>query len=168
MSRSTINSTVQKTSRTGLDTSAAIVFTELSANIFEHSQSYGYIAAQLHYRVFRLAVGDLGIGIFKSLQPYYLKDPEGFGQRFGPMWNEPKALDIAFVPGVSSKVARGRVGGMGLYSVLNIARRSNGVVICRTGRSKAFLGYQEGKWTSATKSNLPFFPGTQLEVHIPV
>ena len=89
-----------------------VVYTELCKNIFEHSHSHGYVAAlvlpsKVQYPcTFRITVGDLGVGIFESLSALYEHDPKQFSLRFGPVWDEPKATDIAFAAGTTSKVQR--------------------------------------------------------------
>ena len=116
-----------------------------------------------------ISIGDLGIGIFESLKPFYYEYEygiDGFEREFGPLWNEPKALDITFSPKVSSKGTG--VGGLGLRRVLEAAKESRGSLVCRTGTSKIYLGYWHGQWRTELKTNLDFFPGTQLEVKIPM
>ncbi len=144
------------------------IYTELCKNIFEHSQSFGYVAAQiLPSRQIKITIGDLGIGIFKSLTSFYDENIDRFKRRFGPMWDEAKALDIAFASGVSSKLTESDgEKGIGLYSVLQTAQEFGGTVVCRTGRNKVYLGYQNKSWTTERKSSLNFFPGTQLEVYL--
>jgi hypothetical protein len=151
------------------------VFTELCKNVFEHSGSFGYVAAQKISSVLQITIGDLGIGIFETLKAYYLSNVEAFDRRHGPVWNEAKALDIAFVPGVSAKRKLNTTGepnntggGAGLNSVLETVKESKGRLICRTGTNKIFLGYRRNQWTTLAKHDLLFFPGTQLEVFIPL
>lgn len=150
------------------DSTLGQVFFELSKNIFEHSKSFGYVAAQVDRELsLHITIGDLGIGIFESLQVYHDWQAD-FDEKFGPLWDEAKALDIAFAPAVSRKTAKeNQLGGAGLYSVLRIVKESKGRLICRSGRTKVFLGYLHNKWETERRSNLTFFPGTQLEVTIP-
>jgi hypothetical protein len=149
------------------------VFLELCKNIFEHSGSLGYIAAQVYppespSSEFHITVGDLGIGLFDSLVSYYKEDNEEFERKHGPIWDEAKALDLAFAPGVSSKKNSNQTRGIGLPTVLGAVKRSGGSLVCRTGTSKAFLGYWRHSWRTERKVGLAMFPGTQLEVRMPV
>ena len=140
------------------------IFWELTSNVHEHSLSFGYTAAQRIQNKLGLCVGDLGIGIFQSLSPFYHDNCDKFEQRFGPLWDEPKSLDIAFARGVSSKSSEGR--GLGLSTILSIVKQEKGAVIIRSGKTKLYLGYRHNKWTNEKKVDLEYFPGTQLEVYV--
>ena len=173
-SQSTANTIIDKISK--LNSSSfedlSTVYLELVDNVFEHSKSSGYISAQKIDRKLRLCIGDLGIGIEKSLIPFYEKAVAigKFDRKYGPIWDEPKALDIAFIPGVSGKRfadnGEEEERGIGLRRVLTIAQEAKGAVICRSGTTKIFLGYKQGKWLTERRCNLDHFPGTQLEVYI--
>jgi hypothetical protein len=154
----------------------ATPFRELARNVHEHSGSYGYIAAQLEPKVadaqrFHLAVGDLGIGIQRSLAPFYESNQRRFERAFGPVWDEAKALDVAFAPGVSSKAKQDLADderGVGLWTVLQQVKEARGAIVCRTGHNKVFMGFFRGKWRTQRKTDLSCFPGTQLDVVIPL
>lgn len=148
----------------------ADVYLELSTNIFEHSQSFGFVAAQERDSMFQITIGDLGIGLFRSLQAFYEIDIERFNWKYGPLWDEAKALDIAFAAGASAKKALrpDEPAGSGLPTVLRSVRDHGGTVICRSGRHKMLAGHRGSSWQTAKKDNLAEFPGTQLEVYIPL
>ena len=138
------------------------------SSIVNHSVIY-LLKKYLHKK-FRLFIGDLGIGIYESLDDFYRTNYENFERRFGPAWDELKAVDIAFAPGVSSKRFNGideeEARGIGLRKALTIAQEAGGAVICRSGRTKAFFGYQKNEWVTKRMFNLEEFPGTQLEVYL--
>ena len=173
LSRNTINTIVGKIDRLGSGKfeNLSRVFLELTSNVFEHSKSFGYIAAQkIDHSKFKLFIGDLGIGLYKSLYGFYATNCENFERRFGPAWDEPKALDVAFVPGISSKRLienlEEQQRGIGLYKALTIAKKSNGGIVCRSGTTKSFFGYRQNEWVTERKFNLDELPGTQLEVYL--
>lgn len=176
LGQSTSNTIVGKFSRLadGRFAPLATVYIELCKNIFEHSRSFGYVAAQVYRRsasspVFHATIGDLGIGIHESLHPFYTGDVAEFDRRYGPLWDEAKALDLAFAAGVSSKPKSGdQTMGIGLPTILEIVKSFKGSVICRSGRTKVFFGYWHNDWRTERKSNLAFFPGTHLEVNLPL
>jgi hypothetical protein len=153
----------------------ANVYIELVKNIHEHSGSSGYVAAQkLTQKDTRsprlvIAIGDLGIGMKKSLDAWFTMKKTEREKRYGPVWDDGKAIDVAFCPGVTSKDTDMHEGaGAGLYSVLESIQEQGGSLICRSGTSKVFLGFWRGAWRTRRKCNLCYFPGMQLEVSIPI
>jgi hypothetical protein len=142
------------------------IFSELSRNIFEHSESYGYLAAQVIENSFIVSIGDLGIGIYKSLTPYYRK----YGvEEYGPLWNELKAIDISFGQYVSRKNTDHEIiGGIGLNQILTLIIKHNGRLTVRSGHSKIQTDFSKSTRAVKDTSKLPYFPGTQFELIIPI
>jgi hypothetical protein len=148
------------------------VYGELCNNVYQHSRSLGYVACQEITEtdtkpVLRVGIGDLGIGFFQSLATVYTKDIAGFEQTKGPVWDEAKAIDIAFIPGVSSKrINKDDIRGIGLSTVLAVVKEAKGSLICRSGKTKLFLGYSRNQWRTLRKHCDHHFPGAQLEVNL--
>jgi len=181
LSKNTTNTIIDKLTMLADDELGGLLasaFMELCENVHEHSRSYGYIAAQVveprdpdSPEQFQLTIGDLGIGLYEGLRGFHDEEIRGFERAYGPLWDEMKALDIAFTPGVSFKAKRAfdvEARGIGLWSVFQTVKEFGGSLICRTGRNKVFLGYWHGQWETRRKTALCFFPGTQLEVRIPL
>jgi hypothetical protein len=79
------------------------IVTELTNNIVDHSQSHGYVAVQYYpsrHRV-EIALGDVGIGVAQSLQPFYKRESRN------------KIVQNAFKDRVSSLVNEDRGYGLG-------------------------------------------------------
>jgi hypothetical protein len=153
------------------------IVSELCENVSSHSNSFGFIAAQndkVNNRL-NVTIGDLGQGIFGSLEKYYLNFHQSaiFESRHGPLWNQTKAIDIAFTEGVSDKFESFNEfkSGIGFPALLNIVRQTKGIITVRSSsnqsqRSKVSLGFYNDFWYTVKKEKLLPFRGTQVEIKI--
>jgi hypothetical protein len=128
---------------------------ELSANAIEHSESpqapvmaayTNHVDGEREYLV--LAVGDLGIGVERSLGRKHTPD------------SEEHALRLAFEELVSGTGERGR--GRGLYEVERTVRELGGFTVLRSGSVRRQEGPQYGRSYSAFT-----LPGTIVGVWVP-
>ncbi|MCC7263318.1 MAG: ATP-binding protein [Candidatus Latescibacteria bacterium] len=129
------------------------VVAELCHNILDHSQNWGYVAAQRYqdpqtgakYAV--IGVGDLGIGIKKSLAQRY-----EVGE-----WSHAQAILNALKKNCSRDPSR----GLGLYVVEQICRRYGGSLQVKSGDTRVYVrGRRHSEHRSA------FFPGTLLSISL--
>lgn len=125
----------QAESRLGFDVGdvldATKVVSELCYNVVDHSDSHGWVAAQVYRnrqgrRVVSLAVVDPGIGIRTSLGK---RHPEAV------RWAHSVAIQRA-LGGLSS---RPNGGGIGLRSVQAVVRRYGGELVIRSGDARIVL-----------------------------
>lgn len=129
------------------------VVAELGHNILDHSLNWGYVAAQRYqdpqtgakYAV--IGVGDLGIGIKKSLAQRY-----EVGE-----WTHGQAILNALKKNCSRDPSR----GLGLYVVEQICRRYGGSLHLKSGDTRVYIrGRRHTEYPSA------YFPGTLLSISL--
>lgn len=129
------------------------VVAELCHNILDHSQNWGYVAAQRYqdpctgakYAV--IGVGDLGIGIKKSLSQRY-----EVGE-----WTHGQAILNALKKDCSRDPSR----GLGLYLIEQVCRRYGGSLHVKSGDTRVYVrGRRHFEHHSA------FFPGTLLSISL--
>jgi len=129
------------------------VVAELCHNILDHSMNWGYVTAQRYqdprtrrkYAV--IGVGDLGIGIKKSL-----------AQRFeAEQWTHGQAILNSLRKHFSRDPAR----GLGLYIVNRICQHYDGSLQIKSGDTRVYLrGRRHYEHCSV------FFPGTLLSISL--
>jgi signal transduction histidine kinase len=127
------------------------VVAELCHNILDHSMNWGYVTAQryldprLHKKYVVIGVGDLGIGVKKSLSC-----------RFDvAQWSHGQAL----IKSLKKHFSRDSERGLGLYIVNQICHRYNGNLHFRSGDTRVYIRRrQQTQYVSA------FFPGTLLSI----
>lgn len=127
------------------------VVAELCHNILDHSTNWGYVTAQryldkrLDKKYVVIGVGDLGIGIKKSL-----------AQRFDvTAWSHGEAV----INSLRKHFSRDQHRGLGLYIVNRICRQYNGSLHIRSGDTRVYI--RRNRHTFYTAS---FFPGTQVSI----
>lgn len=128
------------------------MISEIAGNI-SHCQEIGYCAIQTYDQHGRarihIAIGDLGIGIRKSL----------LQSKALPFKNDLDYLTYALQEGTSSKQG---ARGLGLSGVYESLKELRGVYIIRSGTSSIML--QGG--SRIELPNLDYVPGTQVEMII--
>ena len=125
---------------------------ETCQNILDHSRDSGLVTVQKYtsrkktgnYVI--ISVGDLGIGIKRSLS----------GRYDTISWNHARAIESAILSGTSRFFDRGR----GLYRVAEIVRNAGGIMVIRSGSGWLQLTDQ------TTTKIVPFFPGTQIYIRL--
>jgi hypothetical protein len=135
-------------------TKFSVCLAELCQNIPQHSGDWGFAAAQTyHYNgqpFLKLAVGDLGIGIKKSLwnssKQNWLEDK--------------KAILAATELGISRYGEIGR--GLGLSQVKKYVIEFNGKMYIRSGQARLFFSKEK-----QVSLKTPYFPGTQISIELP-
>jgi anti-sigma regulatory factor (Ser/Thr protein kinase) len=140
-----------------------VALAELCQNIFEHSNTVGYVAIQkyrystLGRNVVKMAVTDTGIGMKQSLAPR-------LATQFGSKWSDMTAIDQAFQHGVSRFADPGR--GHGLRCVRELVAAWDGKISIRSGRARLSVA---PRWARGlpTDDSLPYFPGTQIFLTLP-
>jgi len=132
----------------------ATAVAEIYWNVVEHSEDKGIITIQRYTDKARsknfvlIAVGDLGIGVMKSL-----------GKRYDiSQWDDLMAISKAVEFGMTSKNS---AGGGGLARVEQIAHQYNGYLIIRSGRGE-LCSYA----TNKVRKEVLFFPGTQICINL--
>lgn len=127
------------------------VVAELCHNILDHSENWGYLTAQryLDSRVGKkyvvIGVGDLGIGIKKSLSMRHdVAD-----------WSHGTAI----LNSLQKHFSRDETRGLGLYIVNQICDRYNGSLHIRSGDTRVYI---RGRWHWEHAS--VHFPGTQIAI----
>lgn len=127
------------------------VIAELCHNILDHSMNWGYVTAQryldprLGKKYVVIGVGDLGIGVKKSLSQRH--DIGG--------WSHGKAMENS----LKQHFSRDDNRGLGLYIVNQICNRYNGSLHMRTGDTRLYIrGRRQYEHLSA------YFPGTQVGI----
>ncbi len=152
----------------GLDPKATVGFgmalSEACQNIVEHAGTGGWVAVhaytwrrRLGRRVVVIAVADAGVGFRHTLEP---SQAAGFGDR----WGDARALEAAFIHGVSRFRDPGR--GQGLRGIRRWLDRWNGKMSIRSGTARIAM---VPPWDEDVplKDGLATFPGAQLQVVIP-
>ncbi|MBI2503774.1 MAG: ATP-binding protein [Candidatus Latescibacteria bacterium] len=129
------------------------VVAELCHNILDHSMNWGYVAVQryqdprTHAKYAVIGVGDLGIGIKKSLAQRYAVEE----------WTHAQAILNSLKKNCSRDPAR----GLGLYIVEQICRRYGGNLQIKSGDTRVYIrGHRHFEHRSA------FFPGTLLSISL--
>jgi hypothetical protein len=156
------------TAELGLEPKATVGFgmalSEACQNIVEHAGTGGWVAVhayswrrRLGKRVVVIAVGDAGVGFRHTLEPSQAKS-------FGDRWSDAKALEVAFVHGVSRFRDPGR--GQGLRGIRRWLDRWEGKMSIRSGTARIAM---VPSWDEDVplRDGLPAFPGAQLQVVIP-
>jgi len=152
----------------GLEAKATVGFgmalSEACQNIVEHAGTGGWVAVhaytwrrRLGKRVVVIAVADAGVGFRHTLEPTQAK---GFGDR----WSDTRALEAAFIHGVSRFRDPGR--GQGLRGIRRWLDRWDGKMSIRSGTARIAM---VPSWDEDVplKDGLALFPGAQLQVVIP-
>ena len=156
------------TAELGLDPKATVGFgmalSEACQNIVEHAGTGGWVAVhaytwrrRLGRRVVVIAVADAGVGFRNSLAP---SQAASFGER----WGDARALEAAFIHGVSRFRDPGR--GQGLRGIRRWLDRWGGKMSIRSGTARIAM---VPAWDEDVplKDGLDPFPGAQLTVVIP-
>ena len=127
------------------------VIAELCHNILDHSLNWGYLTAQRYLnprnkkKYVVIGVGDLGIGIKKSLS-----------QRFDvDQWTHGKAI----INSLRKHFSRDEARGLGLYVVNQICNQYNGNLHIRSGDTRIHIR-QNRRYEQVSS----FFPGTQISI----
>ncbi len=152
----------------GLEAKATMGFaralSEACQYIVEHAGTSGWVAVHLYNfrkrlgrRVIVIAVSDAGLGFRRSLEATQAK-------RFGDRWGDAAALEAALIQGVSRFRDPGR--GQGLAGIKRYLSRWDGKISIRSGTARLSI---VPKWDDDVPlaENLPFFPGSQVQVVIP-
>ena len=127
------------------------VVAELCHNILDHSENWGYLTAQRYTdpragrKYVVIGVGDLGIGIKKSLSVRYESAAWSHGQ--------------AITNSLRKHFSRDTTRGLGLYIVNQICNRYNGSLHIRSGDTRVYIRGQR-HWEHVSTH----FPGTQIAI----
>lgn len=135
------------------------VISELCQNVFEHSMDSGYFTIQTYAtgreNIFRLVIGDSGIGIRQSFENRKKIDFESTAQ----------LIEMALTTPISSK----RDFGFGLCQVNTIIERLKGTVYIRSGDASVTGLYRnrtDGKPFIFLKNDINNFNGTQISISL--
>ena len=156
------------TAALGLEAKATVGFgmalSEACQNIVEHAGTGGWVAVhaytwrrRLGRRVVVIAVADAGVGFRQTLEA---TQAAGFGDR----WGDGRALEAAFIHGVSRFRDPGR--GQGLRGIRRWLDRWDGKMSIRSGTARIAM---VPPWDDdvVLKEGLPMFPGAQLQILVP-
>ena len=156
------------TAALGLEAKATVGFgmalSEACQNIVEHAGTGGWVAVhaytwrrRLGRRVVVIAVADAGVGFRQSLEATQ-------AALFGDRWGDGRALEAAFIHGVSRFRDPGR--GQGLRGIRRWLDRWGGKMSIRSGTARIAM---VPPWDedAVLKEGLPVFPGAQLQILIP-
>ena len=156
------------TAELGLDPKATVGFgmalSEACQNIVEHAGTGGWVAVhaytwrrRLGRRVVVIAVADAGVGFRQTLAPTQ-------AAAFGDRWDDARALEAAFIHGVSRFRDPGR--GQGLRGIRRWLDRWGGKMSIRSGTARIAM---VPSWDEDVplKDGLDMFPGAQVQVVIP-
>ncbi len=156
------------TAELGLEPKATVGFgmalSEACQNIVEHAGTGGWVAVhaytwrrRLGRRVVVIAVADAGVGFRNTLAPSQ-------AAAFGDRWDDARALEAAFIHGVSRFRDPGR--GQGLRGIRRWLDRWGGKMSIRSGTARIAM---VPAWDEDVplKDGLAMFPGAQLQVVIP-
>ncbi len=142
----------------------SVVLSEVCQNIIEHAEAPGWVAAQAYYWAKRrerwmlvIAVSDLGRGFRESLAPEH-------AGRFGKRWGDGRALEAAFLHGVTRFQDLGR--GQGIQQIRRQVRRWDGIISIRSGTAR-IADVPEWDDTPALEEGLARFPGAQINIVLP-
>ena len=135
------------------------VISELCQNVFEHSLDSGFFAVQTYAtgreNIFRLVIGDSGIGIRQSFEN---KKPIDFE-------STASLIEMALTTPISSK----RDFGFGLCQVNTIIERLKGTVYIRSGDASVtglYRNRKDGRPFIFLKNELEHFNGTQISISL--
>jgi len=127
------------------------VVAELCHNILDHSMNWGYVTAQRYQnprngrKYVVIGVGDLGIGIKRSLGERFAADEWTHGQ--------------AIVNSLRKHFSRDSTRGLGLYIVNQICHQYDGNLHLRSGDTRVYIrGNRRSEHVSA------HFPGTLVRI----
>ncbi len=142
----------------------SVVLSEVCQNIIEHAEAPGWVAAQAYYWAKRrerwmlvIAVSDLGRGFRESLG----REHAG---RFGKRWGDGRALEAAFLHGVTRFQDLGR--GQGIQQIRRQVRRWDGLISIRSGTAR-IADVPEWDDTAPLEQGLARFPGAQINIVLP-
>lgn len=142
----------------------SVILSEVCQNITEHANGRGWVAAQsyrwtqrLGRRVVVIAVSDVGRGFRASLA-------DAHAARFGDLWGDAKALEAAFLEGLTRFPDTGR--GQGLQQIRKQVKRWDGLVSIRSGTARIA---DAPDWAAAPpmEDGLAAFPGAQINIVLP-
>lgn len=133
----------------------AIIFSELTHNILDHSGSTGLAAMQVYNtgpsgRFMQMVVADRGYGIKTTLQ----RNPE-----YSTVQTDIEAIMKSTQPGVSEHHDTYR--GAGLYQLLQLTSQLRGSVYIRSGSGKVYLRADRG---ITHVFDVPYLTGAQFYV----
>lgn len=142
----------------------SVVLSEVCQNIIEHAEAPGWVAAQAYYWAKRrerwmlvIAVSDLGRGFRGSLAAEHAG---GFGRR----WGDGRALEAAFLHGVTRFQDSGR--GQGIQQIRRQVRRWDGLISIRSGTAR-IADVPDWDDTPPLEQGLARFPGAQINIVLP-
>jgi hypothetical protein len=142
----------------------AMTLSEACQNIVEHAGTGGWVAVQtynwrkrLGKKVVVIAVSDAGIGFRQSLEPTEAK-------KVGERWGDAAALELAVLHNVSRFRDPGR--GQGLAGICRYLGRWQGKLSVRSGTARLAV---VPAWDDDVPlaEQLPYFPGSQVQITIP-
>ena len=142
----------------------SMLLSEVSQNIIEHADAPGWVGIQtyewkkrLGKKVAVIAVMDLGIGFKGSLAREH-------AARFGDRWGDATALEAAFIHGITRFRDPGR--GQGLKQIRKKVGRWGGKISIRSGTAR-IADVPEWDESPPMTKDLPYFPGSQIEIILP-
>ena len=142
----------------------SVVLSEVCQNIIEHAGAPGWVAAQAYYWAKRrerwmlvIAVSDLGRGFRESLAAEHAGRP-------GERWDDGRALEAAFLHGVTRFQDLGR--GQGIQQIRRQVRRWDGLISIRSGTAR-IADVPEWDDTPPLEQGLGRFPGAQINIVLP-
>lgn len=142
----------------------SVVLSEVCQNIIDHAEAGGWVATQtynwakrLGRKVVAIAVMDLGVGFHGSLASEH-------AARYGERWSDARALEAAFIHGLTRFPDPGR--GQGLQQIRKQLGRWNGKFAIRSGTARIA---DVPSWDDAAplEEDLPRFPGAQIMIVLP-
>ncbi|QQE77291.1 hypothetical protein GI364_15130 [Alicyclobacillus sp. SO9] len=130
---------------------------EICENVY-HSKDMGYVAVQRYeypQPMVKVGIMDLGIGIAASLEKRY--------KTLRPSWSDLDAIKLSIEPDVTSREGG---GGLGLTQLSKFIRdEAHGLLSIRSGTGKLVIS---NAGTNREYSDLTYFPGTQIDMTIPI
>ncbi|NOT09522.1 MAG: hypothetical protein HOP28_15130 [Gemmatimonadales bacterium] len=137
---------------------------EVCQNIVEHAGTGGWVAVQtynwrkrLGRKVAVIATSDSGIGFRRSLEA-------SEARKVGERWGDASALELAVLQSVSRFRDLGR--GQGFHQIRRYLGRWQGKLSVRSGTARLSIVPPWDEDESLAE-NLPFFPGSQVQIIIP-
>ena len=143
----------------------AMALSEACQNIVEHAGTSGWVAVHLYN--FRKRLGrrvDRHRGQRRGRSGFRRSLEATQAKRFGDRWGDAAALEAALIQGVSRFRDPGR--GQGLAGIKRYLSRWDGKISIRSGTARLSI---VPPWDDDVPlaENLPFFPGSQVQVVIP-
>lgn len=142
----------------------SVILSEVCQNIIEHSGAGGWVATQTYNWVRRLgrkvvviAVMDVGRGFKASLGGVH-------ASRYADEWSDARALQAAFLEGVTRFHDPGR--GQGLQQIRRLVRRWGGKMSIRSGTAR-IADVPPWDDSPALEEDLTPFPGAQICIILP-